>query len=375
MQDTPLFSGSPFPSQQNQQNQQNQHEQQKEEEEVKLSSSSSSNPSYDQHFLQQVPPSNTFNINQYDRHSILQTPLSRIRPEVSLSAFGFMISELVQYNQNLINSINDFERRLEEAGYHVGRRIIEYIAYHEKFIRRETNVVNMLQFICNDAWKFLFQKSADGLERSFDNNNEFKIHENNPLTNRYVSLPGDMDNLNCAAFIAGIIAGVLDSCYFNAIVTAHIVNMDSNSDYSKKDVDNINSDIYHDDANNTKDMSNFNKNEIENNNIDSDSVIQPGTTISSIPKQTNIETTRDDLNDKNINICSNNKEENDNNNYYNLNDDIITTTNISNTRMNNTSMNNNVDDHNKIDNDDNNNNNTEQGIGSITATVFLIKFS
>ena len=40
------------------------------------------------------------------------------------------------------------------------------------------------------------------------------IHENNPVTNTFISLPADMGQLNCAAFLAGIIAGVLDSAKF-----------------------------------------------------------------------------------------------------------------------------------------------------------------
>ncbi len=35
------------------------------------------------------------------------------------------------------------------------------------------------------------------------------IHENAPITNTFVSVPSDMGQLNCASFIAGIIAGIL----------------------------------------------------------------------------------------------------------------------------------------------------------------------
>ena len=40
------------------------------------------------------------------------------------------------------------------------------------------------------------------------------IHEHSPITNSFVSVPADMGQLNCAAFIAGIIAGILDSAKF-----------------------------------------------------------------------------------------------------------------------------------------------------------------
>ena len=40
------------------------------------------------------------------------------------------------------------------------------------------------------------------------------IHEFSPITNSFVSIPADMGHFNCAAFLAGIIAGVLDSAKF-----------------------------------------------------------------------------------------------------------------------------------------------------------------
>lgn len=46
------------------------------------------------------------------------------------------------------------------------------------------------------------------------------IHESAPVTNAFVSVPADMGQLNCAAFLAGIIAGVLDSARFVSHITA-----------------------------------------------------------------------------------------------------------------------------------------------------------
>ena len=77
----------------------------------------------------------------------------------------------------------------------------------------------MLQFICNQVWRYLFNKAADNLERSTENEDEYMIHEHSPVTNTFVSLPADyVGQLNCAAFIAGIIAGILDSSRFTAKV-------------------------------------------------------------------------------------------------------------------------------------------------------------
>lgn len=49
------------------------------------------------------------------------------------------------------------------------------------------------------------------------------IIDNEPLVNRYISVPRDMSQLNCAAFVAGIIEGVCDGSAFPARVTAHSV--------------------------------------------------------------------------------------------------------------------------------------------------------
>ena len=43
------------------------------------------------------------------------------------------------------------------------------------------------------------------------------IHEFAPITNSFVSVPADMGHFNCASFLAGIIAGVLDSAKFVSI--------------------------------------------------------------------------------------------------------------------------------------------------------------
>ena len=41
--------------------------------------------------------------------------------------------------------------------------------------RRETKVVNMLHFINNQIWKLLLGRSADGIEQSIYDENEYRI--------------------------------------------------------------------------------------------------------------------------------------------------------------------------------------------------------
>ncbi|EWM24637.1 Transport protein particle (TRAPP) component [Nannochloropsis gaditana] len=143
--------------------------------------------------------------------------------EVSLSAFSFLFSEMVQYYQNRVLSIADLERKLEEAGYGVGHRVLELLAFREKQYRREIKLIGVLQFVSSTVWKALFNKVADSLERSTENEDEYMIHEREPITNVFVSAPADISQLNCAAYIAGIISGVLNGASYPAGVTAHHV--------------------------------------------------------------------------------------------------------------------------------------------------------
>ena len=157
------------------------------------------------------------------RQGILDKPLIKPKSDVSLSSFAFLFSEIVQYNQNRVSSITDLERKLEAAGFGIGLRVIELITARDRQTKRETRLVNMLQFICNVVWKYLFNKAADNLERSTENEDEYMIHEHSPLTNAFISVPTDLGQLNCAALLAGIIAGILDSARFSSRVTAHLV--------------------------------------------------------------------------------------------------------------------------------------------------------
>lgn len=49
------------------------------------------------------------------------------------------------------------------------------------------------------------------------------IIDNEPLVNAYISVPREMSQLNCAAYVAGMIEGVCDGAGFPARVTAHSV--------------------------------------------------------------------------------------------------------------------------------------------------------
>ena len=54
---------------------------------------------------------------------------------VSLSAFAYLYSELVQYHQSRVSSISELERRLEAAGFGVGLKTIELAAFRSREVR------------------------------------------------------------------------------------------------------------------------------------------------------------------------------------------------------------------------------------------------
>jgi hypothetical protein len=147
-------------------------------------------------------------------------------PVVSLSAFSYLYSEMVQYHQNRVDSISELERRLEATGFGVGLRVLELLTYRQRDYKRETRLMNVLQFVSTVAWKALFGKAADSLERSMDHADEFMIVDYTPTTSHYLTVPTDFGGLSADAYISGIVAGLLDGAGFSARVTAHTVALE-----------------------------------------------------------------------------------------------------------------------------------------------------
>ncbi|CAM6123315.1 unnamed protein product [Calypogeia fissa] len=155
--------------------------------------------------------------------NVVDKPLGKGKTEVSLSAFSFLFSELVQYSQTRVDNITELERRLEDAGYGVGLRTLELLCHREKGNRRETRLLGILSFVHSTVWKCLFGKVADSLEKGTEHEDEYMISEKELLVNRFISVPKDMGAFNCGAFVAGVVKGVLDSAGFPARVSAHFV--------------------------------------------------------------------------------------------------------------------------------------------------------
>jgi len=155
------------------------------------------------------------------KSSILDKPLSKGKSEIHISAFALLFSEIVQYCQNRVYTVPELQNKLSDLGHHVGVRILDLLFVREKNFKRETKLLNMLLLIKSTLWKSLFGKEADKLEHANDDEKTYYIIEKEPLVNKFISVPKDKGNLNCAAFTAGIIEAVLDGCNFPAKVTAH----------------------------------------------------------------------------------------------------------------------------------------------------------
>ena len=160
--------------------------------------------------------------------TVLDRPLPlqpRQQRDVSLSSFSWLFSELIQYCQQRADSVSDIEKKLSDLGYTIGTRYLDLSllraapTLHASTLARPRTVLSLLQHIHGAFWKQLFSHPADGLEKSTDSD-AYYIYDNGPITNRYLSVPKGLGSLNCAAFIAGIIAGACDTAGFTCEVSA-----------------------------------------------------------------------------------------------------------------------------------------------------------
>ncbi|KAH8806386.1 putative CRAL-TRIO domain-containing protein C23B6.04c [Hyaloscypha sp. PMI_1271] len=160
--------------------------------------------------------------------TIYHRPLNRSRTqELSQASFAYLFGEMVSYAQKRVTGIQDLEKRLNVQGHPIGLKLFDLLLYREppRTQTRPLNIIALLQFITTILWRHLFSRPADALEKSSnpDTPDEYMISDNDPLVNQYISVPKEMNQLNCAAFVAGIVEGVCDGAGFPARVTAHSV--------------------------------------------------------------------------------------------------------------------------------------------------------
>lgn len=116
---------------------------------------------------------------------------------------------------------------LNEAGYPLGLRLLPLLLHrstpnptsHPPL--RPTRILPLLQFLSHILWRHLFARPADSIESSSTNPHEYMLIDNEPLVNQYISVPKEMSQLNCAAFVAGVVEGCCGGLGMTAEVSAH----------------------------------------------------------------------------------------------------------------------------------------------------------
>ena len=160
-----------------------------------------------------------------NRKSIYDRNLNRTKTtEISLASFSYLFNTLINYQHARSGSVQEIETRLNRAGYPIGIKLLDLLLYRQppRSAIRPTRILDLLQFIHGTLWRALFSRSADALEQVTSKKNEYMIIDNEPLVNTYISIPKEISQLNCAAFVAGIIEGICDAAGFSTEnVTVH----------------------------------------------------------------------------------------------------------------------------------------------------------
>ncbi|KAJ9656569.1 Trafficking protein particle complex subunit 31 [Coniosporium apollinis] len=154
--------------------------------------------------------------------------------ELSRAAFAYLFVEMISYAQKRVTGIADLEKRLNNQGYPLGLKLLDLLLSRQSSSSsssaaslRPTRILALLQFITTTLWRHLFGRPADALERSATEKELYMVTDNEPLVNTYISVPKEMSQLNCAAYVAGIVEGVCDAAGFATEgVSAHSVGVE-----------------------------------------------------------------------------------------------------------------------------------------------------
>lgn len=160
-----------------------------------------------------------------NKKTIYDKNLNRRTSETSFASFAHLFNTLISYHHSRSPSVSELESRLASSAYPIGVKLLDLLLYrlpNSRTATRPTRLLELLQFIHTTLWRSLFGRSADNIEQANASKYEYMIIDNEPLVNTYISIPKEMSQLNCAAFIGGIIEGVCDSAGFSTEgVTAH----------------------------------------------------------------------------------------------------------------------------------------------------------
>lgn len=179
-----------------------------------------------------LPPPAPYTPLRYPRSgkTIYDRNLNRAKTaELSLPSFAHLFNSLVSYHHARSPTVADLEARLASSGYPVGVKMLDLLLYRQpqRTVTRPTRLLDLLNFIHTQIWRSLFNRPADALQQSNEDKNWYMIIDNEPLVNTYISVPKEMSQLNCAAFVAGLIEGACDAAGFSTDgVGAHSIEGD-----------------------------------------------------------------------------------------------------------------------------------------------------
>ncbi len=151
--------------------------------------------------------------------NVMDTNL-KAKKEIPISLFSFLLAEMISYIKK--KEIKDLEYEMNCFGYPIGEKILELASFRESDFKRETKLVNVLVYVSKKLWKYLFNKEADAVEGSSEKNNEFRIIEASPITNKFIPCKNE-NEFNPSNFIGGIIEGYLCSAGFLCKVSSTYV--------------------------------------------------------------------------------------------------------------------------------------------------------
>ena len=100
-----------------------------------------------------------------NKKSIFDRNLKISRPDINLSTFNYLLSQIIQYYLSNSRNLDD---ELEKLGESIGPRLLELMTFREKTLKHEIKHVEMLKYIHSTIWKNLFGKTADSLEKAKD---------------------------------------------------------------------------------------------------------------------------------------------------------------------------------------------------------------
>ncbi|OAQ71327.1 SPP30 protein [Pochonia chlamydosporia 170] len=157
--------------------------------------------------------------------TIYHRPLNRSKAaELSQANFAYLFSEMVVYAQRRVKGVQELEHRPNTQGHPIGLKLLDLLLYRQppRSQLRPLSIISLLDFIKQIVWQHLFGRQADRLEKSIDPDtpNQYRIIDNKPLVNQYISVPREISGLNCAAFVAGVVEGVCEGADFPASVMA-----------------------------------------------------------------------------------------------------------------------------------------------------------